>query len=415
MSEAAKSWDTSDLVRRLCHALDTAQTVLRQLGENGYPDASHPGGGIRPEKIISESALLALAASKVRKHGKVRENLDALTHALIPHARSDRMKLRVCLHPSLALDYGLAHVYLTHVGHPDTGFDQLLRHSMKSHGSNGRERMPHRVLEQQWTLDLLDNSATKHSRLKRFATEASILNQPMDLLNATREDMYAFTHALMYVCRFGILPLHLPRTRESICMEAEAALARCIDEQDYDLSGELLLSWPLSGNTWSTGAAFGFRVLAWVEDAAGFLPTPATRVDQALQLQGRERDDYFLSSAYHAMYVMGLLCATALHTNRAPPKHLPATGVIKGSFDSIFPLFDADSSHRHWKEVLKTATDIEQDALSGFLLHVAIHRAYAKRNFTAMHNLLSQGSRLGLIDTPIASQTAEMMERVAAL
>jgi hypothetical protein len=80
----------------------------------------------------------------------------------------------------------------------------------------------------------------------------------MDLLSGSREDIYAFTHALMYVTGFNISPWRLPRARAVILEEAEAALGRCLDEQDYDLGGELLLAWPLTRATCSAAAAFGF-------------------------------------------------------------------------------------------------------------------------------------------------------------
>jgi hypothetical protein len=46
--------------------------------------------------------------------------------------------------------------------------------------------------------------------------------------------------------------------------------SRCPSMTNYDkrsdLSGEILLSWPLTGRSWSAAAAFAFHVLADVED-----------------------------------------------------------------------------------------------------------------------------------------------------
>jgi hypothetical protein len=82
--------------------------------------------------------------------------------------------------------------------------------------------------------------------------------------------------------------------------------------KDYDLGGEVLLAWPLTGKTWSPAATFGLQVLTQVEDKAGFLPSPGTRLDRLNTLQGDERTDYLLATAYHTAYVMGLLSAAAL-------------------------------------------------------------------------------------------------------
>jgi hypothetical protein len=59
----------------------------------------------------------------------------------------------------------------------------------------------------------------------------------------------------------------IPYARSERMAEAEVALARCLDEQDYDLAGEVLprivrsedfLAWPLSSRSWSAAASFGF-------------------------------------------------------------------------------------------------------------------------------------------------------------
>jgi hypothetical protein len=49
------------------------------------------------------------------------------------------------------------------------------------------------------------------------------------------------------------------------------------DIQDFDVAGELLMTWPMLQRRWSNGASFGFLCLAHAEDEAGFLPHPACR------------------------------------------------------------------------------------------------------------------------------------------
>ena len=145
----------------------------------------------------------------------------------------------------------------------------------------------------------------------------------MDLLHCTRDDIYAFTHALMYVTDFNLIPALLPRRRALILAEAEAPLARCLDEQDYDLAGEVLLSWSLTGKSWSASPAFAFRVLARVEDKAGFLPTAGTRISEIRAREGVARTRYLLATAYHTAYVMGLLCAASSAPATLPLSRFP--------------------------------------------------------------------------------------------
>ena len=182
----------------------------------------------------------------------------------------------------------------------------------------------------------------------RFCTNPSQLVTL--LLGGSRQDLYAFTHSLIYVTDLNIRPWRLPRQRNMILADAEAALARCLDDQDYDLAGELLLAWPLTGRSWGASAAFGFRVLAHVEDRAGFLPSTSTRLERANLLQGDDRAKYLLATAYHTAYVMGLLCAVTLQPHRAPPKAIKGTNASPGVSQMFLDKLDKDPQRPHWRE-----------------------------------------------------------------
>ena len=236
----------------------------------------------------------------------------------------------------------------------------------------------------------------------------------MDLLTCTRDDLYAFTHALMYVTDFNLNPAPLPRSRAVLLAEAEAMLAHCLDAQDYDLSGEVLLSWPVTGNTWSATAAFAFRVLAHVEDKAGFLPTPGTRVSEARAREGAERTQYLLATAYHTAYVMGLVCAASLQPGFAPPAVIPTGHAKAGSAKQILKCIDADSRQAHWRDEFDQLATSEADALAGFLLNTALRRKAASRDFGGLYELLKLAYALDLANPPAASQAAELLERFAA-
>jgi len=236
----------------------------------------------------------------------------------------------------------------------------------------------------------------------------------MDPLNGSRDDIYGFTHALMYVTDFNIRPRPLPRERAAILAEAEVALARRPDEQDYDLAGEVLLAWPLSGRSWSAAASFGFRLLARVEDEAGFLPAPSTRLERLNSLQGSERSAYLLATAYHTVYVTGLLSAVALQPGRTPPAGIPGN-VKSGSARHILQFLKPDDRSAHWRDEFDRLTGGERDALAGLLLKIALRRRTLQRGFGAIHQLLEMAYAVGLADTPAASQAAELLERLSAV
>jgi hypothetical protein len=200
-----------------------------------------------------------------------------------------------------------------------------------------------------------------------------------------------------------------------ILAEAEALLARCLDEQDYDLAGEVLLSWPLTGKAWSAAAAFAFRVIAHVEDKAGFLPTAATRISEIRERDGIERKKYLLATAYHTGYVMGLVCAACLRPGYAPPTAIPVSNAEKPDrAGTILKALDSDGKHPHWRDDFNQLAATETDALAGFLLDIALRRRVAIRDFGGIHDLLRLAYDLDLADTPAASQAAELLQRLAA-
>jgi len=408
------SWSTADLVRRLSRVLDVATQAIERLATNGYADSQDRSNTLRCEKLISETAFLLLRASKVQEHPEVRQRVIGLAARLLPHARSERMLLGVCVEPAVALDYAQAHIYLTRLGYPDAAFDEVLRQSLTSQVRSGRERPPHRVLEQEWLTRTWDGVRSSSRRSSSLAARHSMLGRPMDLLSGSRGDVYAFTHAVLYVTDINLMPQRLPRPASDILAEAEAALGRCLDDEDYDLGGEVLLAWPLLGKAWSAAAAFGFRVVADVEDRAGFLPSPSTRLQRLHELSGDERAEYLLATAYHTIYVMGLLCAAALQPGNAPPVRLPGARFPAGSSGPILQFLDADRRSGHWREEVERLTASERDAIAGLLFSVALRRKASERDFVGLRELLATGYRLGLAECPAASQAAELLDRVAA-
>ena len=401
-------WDAADLKRRLCFAIDIARQAVERLATDGYKDPEAPAKSIRAEKVIGETAILLYAASAAAHDADVARAIDAVARLLIPHARSKRMLLGVCLEPSLALDFSEAHICLSRLGYPDPGFDGLLRQSRNAQAGFGRERVPHRVLEQRW-IDGIWMEAMSGQREKPAPALLSVLNQPIDVLGGNRDDLYAFTHALMYFRDFNISPRRLPRARSVILAEAEAALARCLDEQDYDLGGEVLMAWPLTGPIWSSAAAFGFRVLARAEDEHGYLPAPGTPAGQPVARD----DDRWLAGAYHTIYVMGLLCAAALHPGRAPPRRVFGRASQRGAADAILRHLDSDSPSPRWRRDIEGCSPAEREQLAGFLLNIALYRKVRRREFGVVLELLRIGYETGLADTPASSQCAELLERLA--
>ncbi len=409
---SSQTWPEPDLIRRLCHALDIAYLAVKHLAPSGYRNLNAKEEKLPSQKPIGETAMLLHGASLVN-----RPEIDARVHKvarrLAEYARSPQMKMGMTLNPALAFEYALAHIVLTRLGYPDDSFDKLLTECLSAQAHASLERFPHRVMEQQWIASLWSKDSKGSRRNRLAAARLSILGRPMDVLMATDDNLYAFTHAVMYVTGYEFDAGSLPRPRPVILAEVEAALAGCLDRQDYDLAGELLLAWPLTGRSWSTGAAFAFRVLAEVEDKVGFLPTPATRVKEMALRQGDERKRYLLATTYHAAYVMGLLCAAALRPGCAPGLVSSARGEAEGSAQQLLPWLRGNGMVPHWLETFGALTSRERDALAGMMFTVALQRRAAKKDFAGIEHLLRVGCSLGLADSPVASQAAELLGRVS--
>lgn len=402
-------WAKADLVVRLCRALDVAKRALELFAVEGYADAESPQNSFRPEKTIAETAMLLYAAFGVTGIPDVATRVEELALLVLPHARSQRTLLNIALHPAIGLDFAVPHVLLTKLGYVDASFDEVLRSCVNSQVRQGHERPPFASVEQRWIVSLFTDSGP--GRDWRPDLKNSVLNHPMDILGGDRADAYAFTHLMMYCTDFGFRPSVLPRSRSVILVEARSLLAKCLDDEDYDLGAEVLMAWPLSGARWCAASDFVFRVLASVEDQVGVLPAGTTKTDRLSKLEGNERTQYVFGTAYHTAYVMGMLCAASLRPGRAPSVRISGPGVEKTVVDDLLLFLDTDQGH--WQPEFGKLTEAEQRALAPLLLDLAIVQKCRKHDYQAVAELLVAGNEYGLTASPLCGQAAELLERLA--
>ncbi len=408
---SSNGWDEADLVRRLCHALEVARKAVSKLGAEGYTDPQEPANTVEPEKVIAETALLLLSASSAGYDPACNKLISSIAEALIPLARSEKAYVGLCFQPALALDYSIAHVCLSRLGYPDPGFDLLLERSGMTDWQNAHERLPYRALEQEWIRRMWKHTNSKPSIREKRLLKDSIIAGPSDLLSGTRDDLYAFTHTLMYSTDLGRRRVKFPRPHGLIAAEAEFALARCLDEEDYDLGGEVLLTWPMLRLKWNPAALFGFSVLARVEDSAGFLPAPTTRMERCNALHGEDRTRYLLASAYHTVYVMGLLCSAILHGGQPVAVHKTPKRRYTGAAAALFKMIESDSVGPHWIHDFCRVPHEERDQLASFLFAVVAWRAAKKRDLARLYRLLETGRNFGMPMGPLHWQIAELLQR----
>ena len=383
-------WDEDDLIARLGGALDYAACALKELGacEDDAERPAHAQG----EKLITQTARLLLAASNVGSYAAIGPRILRVATLLAPHARSARMLRAVCLEPALALEHATAHICLNRLHLYDADFDAAVDMSMAAHASGGRERVPHRMLEQDWLRQgwVFPEGLTKLKAGPQMASCA--LNRTMDLLAGSRDDVQSFTRALMCLRDLNLFPRPLPRPRETLLAEAEGMLARCLEQEDHALAAEVLLAWPLTGETWSAAAAFTFRVVMYARDT---------------------RSGSFATDS-QAIYALGILSAACLAPGRRPPVHLPGQAPRTGAFATVFNAVDLEGMPSAWIQELAKLQTPERQALVEFVLAIGLHREFRRREFRAMERLLAIGNDLGLGTSPLACQAAEMITRLVS-
>jgi hypothetical protein len=401
--------DCQRLLERLNLALRIARRTIQFLGATGFTGADLPEGNFLAEKPLAETAMLLYAAKEERSDPAVKEVFDALVQDLMPYARSKQMAWDILRYPSVCLQIATPHILLGLLGFEDSRFDGLLGRSAAACASRGHEVVPYRELEIIW-LQSLWKSESPGRELEETACKTALGN-PIDLLHGTRDDAYAHTHAIMYYTDFGNWHKAIPRPAEEFLGESEVVLARALVAEDYDLAAEALMAWPLTSSIWSPAAAFGFRVLASLEDKVGFLPAGRSASKRLMELAGEEKTKYALASSYHTAFVMGMLCALSLRLGTASPYHIAGPSfspTLMADLQTFIPKTGA-----YWEQVFQSLLPDEQAKLGRFLLDVALVRSSQKGEFAHMTRLLEMAMQNGIADTTLCAQSAELLSRIA--
>jgi hypothetical protein len=400
-----------NLLKRLSLALRIAERTIQFLGADGFSGSDLPEGNFAAEKPLAETAMLLYVARRQKSDPELQRAFDKLLQNLIPYARSKQMRWDILRYPSVCLQLATPHILLGALGHKDSHFDDLLVQSEIACASRGHEVVPYRELEIIWLRSVWRNE-NPGLELEETALKTALGN-PIDLLNGTRDDAYAHTHAVMYYTDFGSWQRPLPRPKEEFLGESAAVLARALIVEDYDLAAEALMAWPLTSSAWGPTAAFGFRALASLEDEVGFLPAGRLASKQLLQLAGHDKTKYALATSYHTAYVMGMLCALSLKPDIASPFEIVGPQYSMTLIERTQALIPKTGAH--WEQVFQSLSLNEQAALGPFLLDVAIIQNSRKGEAGQLEKLLRTGIQNGMTNSTLCAQTAELLSRIGCL
>ena len=419
--DSADRWERGDLIRRVLQALDVAARTVRaatagELSSQFRSDRRADGcPADSPDlvlpKVVAEAAmLLRCVAPTSALDERIHFGVDQVAQLLLPHARGANLLAALCLEPGLALDHALTHIQLRDLGYPDEQADRLLAECLRAAAVVGPERLPHRDLEQRW-LSRIWSGAGSDAAADAQLLARSCLGRPLDALGSATQDLYAFTHVVLYASDMGQQTTYLPRPIGEITADADAALAAGIDADNLDLTAELLWTWPMLGATWSPAAAFSFGVLAAAQDAHGFLPGPGYLSVRHRNLPTDQQEDYLLRTSYHATLVMGLLCAVALRPGREPPVALAQPDRPGGAADSVYPLLRNRQAEPRWQKAFRQLDLGRRETLAPLVLSTALRRARLSNDLGWVRESLQIALLHGLVDGPTPRQAVSLLRR----
>jgi len=282
--------------------------------------------------------------------------------------------------------------------------------SLPATTAHARERVPHRELEQEWLASLMGGPAPLEETLRRTA-----LDRGTDLITGSRDDVYALTHSLLYATDFGNQTSQFTQINSGdILATARSALAGALDDDDFDLAGELLLTWPYLRREWDETSSVAFAVLAHVEDEVGVLPSLALDREVYARQPIASRRSYVAAVSYHTAYVMGLLCAAMLsHDSRAGVLSDPGGSVAFSEL--LLSALATDKRQPQWLRYVETLPKSRQAACTSLLLDVALRRASRQLKLGEIRGLLQLAIDYGSADSPLCIQAAGLLRRLVAL
>jgi hypothetical protein len=293
--------------------------------------------------------------------------------------------------------------------------DQLLASSLAISdpcGGGSPERLAHRRLEQHWLLRVWGRPASRQIESRTLAD--SMLAGRVDALTSNRLDLYALTHSVMYASDIGHRRLRLARSRTEIQADALAGLAYALPAADYDLAGELLMTWPLLGGDFSPSAEFAWMVLTRVVGEFGVLPGIQYERGRRETLPPDVADEYVLTTCYHAVFVMGMLCAIMLRQDRLRPGGVPRAGGSKGAAADLLTLLDAEVAavvESSWRRALRTMSPRSQDAVAPLILAILLRHATARGDLKLVLAALHAAVRHDLAGGAAPAQAAALLRR----
>ena len=230
------------------------------------------------------------------------------------------------------------------------------------------------------------------------ALPLTFLARGLDILGSSRAEIYHLTHEAIYASDFGTRPMPVPRPLDEVLRDADGAITRTIDDDDFDLCAELLLVAPYAGAPWSGAATFALTVVMEVVERLGVLPSMTFDPASSPDTTAVDRRLYFLEESYHTQYVLGFLMLATLLPGAQPPE--PTRGA---SYDDVVLPARLAGTPALWE----SGSVVPPREV---LVDLALLRAYARRDFGQVGTLLSEHAEQ---DTRVTQQVTDALVRLS--
>lgn len=287
------------------------------------------------DKVAAEGALLFLLSERAATSRPLEAARLRLADGVRRLARGERNAALMLRFPHCAPELGLAHLALQCGGDRDDDFDSMLRKAWATDQIESLERVPFRQLEMLWQARI---GGLPCSYDPAGIMSTSVLDHLPNPCNASREQCYQLTHAVMYTTDFGRDAPQLSGREQVLAEHIDGLLAWHLGELDYDLLGELLIAKACLETQWSARDAVAWRLLQRTFQGHGHLVDRDFDGQAHHALRGTPAIAYLERHRYHTTFVFGILCVLLLVRSGPPttpwsgnPRVLPARRLEVGA------------------------------------------------------------------------------------
>lgn len=328
------------LIATLLGVLRSARATVQNIREipNAWCEPASPHHTVT-DQAVSETAVLLLVATRIPNlPASVHEVAVEIAAQLLPLARSDRQRDLLMRRPERTAYAGITHIVLEHLGFPDAIFDELI-HTAFEHGYiRSLEKLPFRTMDERWVEGLLfpDRQVPSND-----LAALSILGGRAHPIHMDPVEIYALTHAVMYLTDFGMrsLPATFP-TRE-VEAKADACIASVLLSNNLDLLAELVICSVALAAKPSPHVRLAWAVLRTTWEGIHVLPSPSYDAVAHSSFSAEANPGYFHRHTYHTTFVFGILSAILL-------SRFDEGAFTRGSGNNLAGCGDSTPSNTAW-------------------------------------------------------------------